>query len=70
MKIFVIYFSRQDLDIHTIAIFQGLRSKHAIYIAKRFDLAMKLTNSKWNDNIYYWKREFPTCVPKVPKNKD
>ena len=22
-------------------------------IAKRFSLAMKLTNSKWNDNIYY-----------------
>ena len=39
-------------------------------IAKRFNLAMKLTNSKWSDIIYYWKREFPTCVPKVPKNKD
>jgi hypothetical protein len=39
-------------------------------IAKRFRLAMKLTNSKWNDNIYYWKRGFPACVTKVPTNKD
>ena len=39
-------------------------------IAKRFSLAMKLTNSKWNVNIYYWKRKFPTCVTKVPKHKD
>ena len=39
-------------------------------IAKRFNLAMKLTNSKWNVNIYYWKQKFSTCVTKVSKNKD
>ena len=39
-------------------------------IAKRFSLAMKLINSKWDDNIYYWKRIFSACVTKVPKHKD
>ena len=39
-------------------------------ITKRPSLAIKLTNSKWNDSIYCWKREFPACVPKVSKNKD
>jgi len=38
-------------------------------IAKRFKLAMGKTNYKWNDNIYYWKREYPTCVTKVPEFK-
>jgi hypothetical protein len=38
-------------------------------IAKRFGLAMGKTNSKWNDNIYHWKRKYPTCVTKVPNNK-
>ena len=35
------------------------------YIAKKFNLVMKLANPAWNDNIYYWKREFPTCVSKT-----
>ena len=39
-------------------------------IAKRFSLAMKLINSKWDGNIYYWKRIFHACVTKVPKYKD
>jgi len=39
-------------------------------IAKRLCLAMKLINCKWNDNIYDWKRRFPTCVTKVSTNKD
>ena len=39
-------------------------------IAKRFSLAMKLINSKWDGNIYDWKRIFPACVTKVPKHKD
>ena len=39
-------------------------------IAKRFGLAMKLINSKWDGNICCWKRIFSTCVTKVPKHKD
>ena len=39
-------------------------------IAKRFSLAIKLINSKWDDNIYYWKRIFHAYVTKVPKHKD
>ena len=39
-------------------------------IAKRFHLAMKLTNCKWNHNIYNGKQRFPTCVTKVSSNKN
>ena len=39
-------------------------------IAKRFSLAMKLINSKWDGNIYYRKRIFSACGTKVPKHKD
>ena len=28
-----------------------------------------LSNSKWNDNIYDWKKEYHTCVTKVTNNK-
>ncbi|XP_066389137.1 uncharacterized protein [Miscanthus floridulus] len=38
-------------------------------IARRFNLAMGLLNYKMNDNIYHWKREYPTCVTKVTHNK-
>ena len=38
-------------------------------IAKRFKLTMGKINYKWNDNIYYWKREYPRCVTKVPEFK-
>ena len=38
-------------------------------IAKRFSLAMKLTNSKWNGNIYYWKQKFLHVLQKFQKIK-
>ena len=38
-------------------------------IARRFNLAMGLLNFKMNNNIYHWKREYPTCVTKVTYNK-
>jgi len=38
-------------------------------IARMFGLVMGLSNSKWNDNIYNWKKECPTCVTKVTHNK-
>ena len=34
-------------------------------IAKRFKLTIGKINYKWNDNIYYWKREYPRCVTKL-----
>ncbi|KAG0515631.1 hypothetical protein BDA96_10G295200 [Sorghum bicolor] len=33
-------------------------------IARMFNLAMGLSNSKWNDNIYEWNKKYPTCVTK------
>jgi hypothetical protein len=31
-------------------------------IAVHFNLAMKLANPAWNDNIFEWHREFPTWL--------
>ena len=38
-------------------------------MTRMFSLAMGLSNSKWNGNIYDWKKEYPTCVTKVTHNK-
>ena len=34
-------------------------------IFNHFNLAMKLANPAWNDNIYVWRREFKKGVPKT-----
>jgi hypothetical protein len=34
-------------------------------IANHFNIAMKLANPAWNDNIYDWHREFPTWLPRT-----
>ncbi|XP_021311848.1 uncharacterized protein LOC8069551 [Sorghum bicolor] len=34
-------------------------------VANHFNLAMKLANPAWKDNIFDWHREFPTWVPRT-----
>jgi hypothetical protein len=34
-------------------------------IADHFNLAMKLANPTWNDNIFDWRPEFPKWLPKT-----
>jgi hypothetical protein len=33
-------------------------------IANHFNLAMKLANPAWNNNIFEWHRKFPTWLPR------
>ncbi|KAL6845514.1 hypothetical protein ACP4OV_025009 [Aristida adscensionis] len=35
------------------------------YIANNVNLAMEVVNPAWNDDIYVWRREVPTWVPKT-----
>ena len=34
-------------------------------IANNFKLAMELAHPAWKDDIFYWRRKFPTWVPKT-----
>jgi len=34
-------------------------------IGRIFDTAMQISNPKWNDDVYDWRRLFSKCVPKT-----